>query len=116
MEKPPFQRPPTEPDLEVEVDAAPTEDGGRRYPLFSGYRAPHDFGKPDEWNDAMYEFLNAESLHPGETGRALMWLFVPERNEGRLYTGMPFTVHEGSRLIGRGRITQVLKPELERAV
>ena len=62
---PEFTRPTHEPDLEVELSLFPTDQGGRKYPLWQGCRIPHDFGLPDEMNDGMYEFVNAPRTASG---------------------------------------------------
>ena len=104
------------PDLEAEVYVVPTEEGGRRSALFSGYRPSHDFGHSGALNDGMHEYPDGGSLTPGQKGRALIWLSVPELSAGRLYVGMPFTVQEGARVVGRGQIERVLNASLERAL
>lgn len=105
-----FKRPDNDPDLEVELDLLPTDQGGRKYPLWQGCRLPHDFGLMDELNDGMYEFLGTPPA-PGENGRAFIWLLVPERNEKRLYPGIKFNVWDG-RFIGTGKIIRVINPKL----
>jgi translation elongation factor EF-Tu-like GTPase len=104
----------TEPDFEAEIYALPTEDGGRRTPMQSGYRPNHNFGLPEELNDAQHEYPHGGKLAPGETGVALLRLLAPKRQHKRLFENMEFTVQEGGRIVGRGRITKVLKDELKR--
>ena len=111
-----YTRPPRAADLEAEISALPTCEGGRQRPFFSGYRANHDFHLPGEINDAQHEYLDGGKLEPGQTGKALLWLLGPERQKGRLYPGFEFTVQEGARLIGRGKITQVLNAELRKDI
>lgn len=108
---------PREPDLEAEVYLLTTEEGGRQSGVTSGYRPDHHFGRedPDELNGAQHEYPDGGALGLGETKRALLWLLVPEENEGRLYEGMEFSAREGARVVARGRITRVLAPALRRA-
>ena len=42
-----------------------------------------------------------------------MWLLVPEDKEGRLDVGFEFTLQEGGRLVGHGRVLAVLNPALQ---
>jgi len=111
---PAFQRPPREPDIEAEISAVPTDQGGRRHPLFSGYRPNHDFRIEGELNDAMHEYPDNGCIEPGCTGRAFLWLLSPERQSKRLHEGFEFTVKEGSRIVGHGRITRVLNHDFKK--
>lgn len=105
-----FKRPDREPDLEVEVSLLPTDQGGRKQPLWQGCRYPHDFGLPDEMNDGMHEFPDGPPA-PGETARSLVWLLARERNAGRLSVGHPFKMWEG-KIIAQGKIMRVINKEL----
>lgn len=105
---------PTEPDFEAEIYALPTENGGRKSPMLSGYRPNHYFGLPDELNDAQHDYPERGKIAPGEKGIALVRLLDPERQKGRLFEGMEFTVQEGNRVVGRGKIVKILKDELKR--
>jgi hypothetical protein len=105
-----FKIPKQAPDLEVELSLFPTDQGGRKQPLWQGCRLPHDFGLPEEMNDGMYAF-DGEPPEPGATQRAKLWLLAPERNQGRLYVGFEYLIWEG-RTIGKGRIIEVINPLL----
>lgn len=107
-----FSRPTRPPDFEAVIGALATAMGGRDMPMINGYRPSHDFGLPNELNDAMHQYVDADRIVPGESGRALLWLLVPERQLGRLFTGMIFSVQEGSRVVGDGRIVEVLNDGL----
>ena len=109
---PEYKRPPGPPDFEATVFAIATGDGGRKHPFVSGYRACHDLGL-GELNDAQHEYPDGP-VAPGSSGRALLWLLAPERQAGRLLVGLEFTVQEGRRHVGRGRITRILNADLER--
>jgi len=109
-----FVRPPREPDLDAIVGATPTDAGGLRNPMPTGYRPCHDFGLPSELNDAVHEYPDSGQIAPGETARATLWFLAPERQHRRLFAGMLFTVQEGSRVVGNGRITSVLNDRLRR--
>jgi translation elongation factor EF-Tu-like GTPase len=94
-------------DIEAEIQAFATTEGGRKSPLYSGYRPCHDFGKNGELNDGHHEYPDGGQVEIGHSGRALIWLLAPERNEGLLEISGSFTVQEGSRIIGRGKITSL---------
>jgi elongation factor Tu len=111
-----FKRPPRRPDIEAEITARPTSEGGRKSPMFSNYRPNHDFGVEGMLNDALHEYPQNGSIAPGETGKANLWFLAPEYQVGRLFIDMEFTVQEGGRLVGKGKITKVLNDSLQKRI
>jgi len=105
-------RPPHPPDIEADITFLGTEEGGKANATRSGYRPSHDFGLNGMLNDAHHEYVSAESVGPGQTARAQLWLLTPEYQAGRLFPGFSFTVYEGTRLVARGVIVNVLNPAL----
>jgi hypothetical protein len=102
-------------DIEAELTFLTTAEGGRKTSCRSGlgnYRAPCDFGHPEGWNDALFEFVDKEWVSPGECVIARMWFLYPEYQAGHLRTGFEFTVHEGARAVARGTVKQVLNTSL----
>jgi translation elongation factor EF-Tu-like GTPase len=96
------------PDLLAKIAFLRTEEGGRSGPARSGYRPNHDFGLPGTLNDAAHEYVGQDWAAPGETVDAKVWLLVPELQRGRLHTGFTFTVQEGSRVVGKAIVQEVL--------
>jgi translation elongation factor EF-Tu-like GTPase len=95
-------------DIEVELTLLPAEDGGRRFPIYPGYRAAHICLDDEEWI-AAYEPKDRPELHPGETGRVhVVFFFEPQYLVGRLWVGREFLLIEGAKTIGSGRITAML--------
>ena len=103
---------PRVPDIEAQVYALSTEEGGRKTAFLSGYRPTHNFGKNGHLNDGMHDYPEAGRIELGTTGRALITLLCPDENHGLLSIGGEFTVQEGSRIVGRGRITALLNSKL----
>jgi elongation factor Tu len=103
------------PDIEAEITFLSTENGGRRSAAKSGYRPTHDFGL-DTLNDAAHEYIGMESVSPGQSARANLWLLVPEYQNGRLYPGFKFTVKEGPRIVGHGVVVAVINPILAKRI
>jgi translation elongation factor EF-Tu-like GTPase len=102
-------------DLIAEIRFLSTEEGGRRSPIMSGCRPMHNFEHPaGHVNDAAHHYRDTDCAFPGETVVAELTLAVPEKNFGRLYVGMPFTVQEASRIVGRGVIKEICNPQLQR--
>jgi translation elongation factor EF-Tu-like GTPase len=101
-------------DFEAEVAFLPTAQGGRESPARSGYRASHDFGLEGALNDAAHEYVGCESVAPGQSASAKLWLLAPHYQQGRLYSGFNFTVQEGARVVGHGVVTNVINASLQR--
>ncbi len=101
-------------DIEAEVYALLTSEGGRQSPLLSGYRPNHDFGKNGHLNDGMHEYPDGGRIDLGHSGRALIWLLCPDENHGLLAVGETFTVQEGSRIVGHGKITGLPNAKLKK--
>ena len=114
MKRPPYRRPLRAPDVEAEVSYLSTSDGGRQRPVCSGYRPSHDFRLGGCLSDAQHEYPDREWVYPGQTVRVLLWFLLPKEQVGRLHSGFEFTVQEGARILGQGRVTRVLNSELER--
>lgn len=97
-------------DIEVELTLLPTEHGGRRGLVFSGYR-PQFYYQGTDW-DAVQSYPGVEQVRPGDTVTARLSFLTPEAHQGRLFEGMPFLVREGQRIVGYGRITRILDPRM----
>ena len=106
--------PPRSHDIEAEIYALPTNEGGRKIALLSGYRPSHDFGKNGELNDGLHEYPDDGRIDLGQAGRAFIWLLTPDRNKELLTVGDSFTVQEGSRVVGRGMITLLPNATLQK--
>ena len=109
---PPYVRPPRNPDFEAEISFLLTTEGGRTTPVASGYRSLHDFGNGELYG-AQHEYPGHEWVHPGETVVARLWIFFPDSLGANLRQGTEFSVQEGPRVVGQGRIIRVLNPALE---
>ncbi|HWN96615.1 MAG TPA: elongation factor Tu [Methylomirabilota bacterium] len=94
------------PDIEAEITFVPTEQGGRKTLAFSGYR-PQFYYEGNDW-DAIHEYPDVESVHPGQTARTLLRFLSPDSHIGRVHPGMEFQIREGARVVGHGRVTKIL--------
>ena len=113
MKPPQYNRLSIPPDIEARIEFLSTAEGGRHGPVASGYRPNHDFGLPGELNDAQHEYPNNDWVEPGQSALALLWLFSPNRQTGRLYPGFKFKVQEGGHIVGNGEIVSVLNKSLQ---
>ena len=101
------------PDIEAEIRFLTTEEGGRRTAVRSDYRPDHAMGQSGILNGARHIFVTSDEVAPGETVRSQMTFIAPEYQYGRLFVGMEFTVQEGSKIVGRGRILRVLNADIK---
>jgi elongation factor Tu len=93
-------------DIEVELTLLPTEHGGRKRSISSGYRPQFYYAGED--CDAVLYFVGVERLQPGETATAQVAFITPQRHVERIFSGMAFLVREGNRVIGYGRVLRML--------
>ncbi len=101
-------------DIEAEIRFLSTSEGGRQTPVATGYRPNHDLGMEGMLNDAVHEYVGVDWVAPGDTVHAKLWFFAPEFQVGRLHEGMEFTVQEGARVVGRGKVTKIFNDELRK--
>lgn len=89
--------------IEAEVELLPTDQGGRRSPIWSGYRCNCWIGKTEgadrTYNDATFFLLDGESLAPGERGRARVQPHHPDQ-WSEIGEGAVIELCEGRRLVG----------------
>ena len=100
------------PDIEADITYLSTESGGRKSAVRSGYRPNHDFGLDGMLNDAHHEYAGVESVAPGQTARARIWLLAPDYQLGRLHPGFGFKVLEGAHVVAHAVIVSVLNTAL----
>ena len=105
-------RPPHPADIEADITFLSAEAGGKSSSTRSGYRPTHDFGLPDMFFGAVHEYVGVESVAPGATARAQLWLLAPECQVGRLVPGFKFTVLEGAHIVAHGVIVNVINSAL----
>ena len=99
-------------DVEAEITLLPTQQRGRR--TLTGYRPAHAI-RPDYHTSGLHEYLDRESVSPGETARGLITFLAPEQYPPTLPVGQDVPFYEGSRQIGVARITRILNPLLDSA-
>ncbi|MBB6111557.1 EF-Tu C-terminal domain-related protein [Mucilaginibacter lappiensis] len=101
-------------DFIAELKYLTTEDGGRSTPAFSGYRPQVKFAFSDMQTSGQQIFLNKEIVYPGEDVLAEITIISTEIFAGKLYSGLSFEFREGARVIGNGKIVEILNKDLER--
>lgn len=96
-------------DIEVVVTFLPTEHGGRRGPVCSGYR-PQFYYAGHDW-DALHEYPDVELVNLGDTVRAFLSFLSPEEHIGKVKPGMAFLIREGQKIVGYGSVIRLLELE-----
>ena len=99
-------------DFIAELKYKTTEDGGRSTPAFSKYRPQIKFEFEYMQTSGEQTFLNKEQVFPGESVTAKIRILGVELFKHRLETEMNFEFREGSRVIGTGKISEILNEEL----
>lgn len=95
--------------LRLAVDLAPTDRGGRRRPVFDGYRASLSFGRRRRHeepivHDAVLVLESGETLAPGAAGIARAYPFLEDDLPRGVAAGRMLTLLEQDRIIGRAEL------------
>ncbi len=96
-------------DIEAVMTFLRTEEGGRKSPVFSGYR-PQFHYQHDE-GDASHTYVGVEQVNPGDTVTAQLKFYRPQNHDGKIAVGMEFLIREGNRTVATGRVTKILHLE-----
>jgi len=88
-------------NIEAVITLLPTELGGLKRAICSGYRPDIGFNVEKQYSCEV-ELLGSEELKPGETARVLIAL-LPARTK----CSYVFSIREGRKIIGLGAIRAV---------
>jgi hypothetical protein len=93
-------------DVEVEIEFLPTELGGRRNGVRTGYR-PQLYYDGQDW-DALHEYPDVEEVRPGEHVRAYLTCLSPQFHDKKLVPGRAVLFRERHRVVAFGTVTRVI--------
>jgi translation elongation factor EF-Tu-like GTPase len=94
-------------DLLVEITFLPTEHGGRKSQIVSGYR-PQFYYNGMDWM-AGFDFLNDDKpINPGDTVRAYVTFGSPKDHYGRIKNNNHFLLREGQRVLAYGHVIKLI--------
>lgn len=99
-------------DFVAELKFRTTEEGGRMTAAKSGYRPGVRFPFDEMQTSGHQEYIGQEWVSPGETVNAKIKILSTSYFHGKLHEGMSFDFLEGSKLIGTGKILEILNPSL----
>ncbi len=96
------------------ITLVPTEAGGRRTPILSGYR-PQFYFDGEDYECRSVEIIPERSLSPGETANVRIRLseFARAALRDRVEPGMTFELHEGRTSVASGVVTRTSYEESE---
>ena len=90
----------------------PTSISGRKSHAASGYRPAIKFQFSEYLTSGRQLFIDKEFVNPGETVKAFIKIIATDIFKGSLTEGMEFDFREGDRIIGTGKILEILNKEL----
>ena len=102
-----------EADVEAEVYFIPTIEGGRTGLAYSGYRPIHRV-LPEYLTSGHHEYLNCESVAPGQTALANIWFLTPEQYPNSMWVGRKIDIQEGNKIVCFATVTKIFNTELEK--
>lgn len=97
------------PELQADIYYLTEQEGGRRTPVASSYRGQFHYNGKDF--DAMQQFIDKPWCQLGETVQVFLQTASPEFHAGQFYVGKEFEIREGSKIVGKGTITKILRPD-----
>ena len=100
------------PDVEAEITLLPTAESGRERAAFSGYRPAHKV-RDDYLTTGVHHYIGCDEVLPGQTVRGTITFITPEVYPHCLWVGRVIDIQEGSRVVGRARITRIMNALLE---
>lgn len=97
------------PELRATIYYLTEKEGGRKSPIFSGYRGQFHYDERD-W-DAAQEFIDTDWCVLGESIDCYLQTLSPQFHQQKFFVGKEFEIREGARIVGRGIITEILRED-----
>jgi len=91
------------------------EQGGRKTPVFSGYRPQVKFEFAEMQTSGQQTFIDRQIVYPGDTVEAEIKIISVDYFAGQIKEKMSFEFREGSTVIGTGQIKHILNDKLRQA-
>jgi len=101
-----------QPDFIAELQYHTTAQGGRSTPAYSGYRPTVKFSFSEKQTSGQQKFLNKDVAYPGDNVIAEISIISVDFFRKQLYPGLPFEFREGSKIIGTGKVIEILNDSL----
>ena len=104
-----------EPDFVATITYLKTEEGGRKGYAASGYRPHVKFDGRKEMTSGEQLFVDKDKVFPGDTATAEIRILSPHFFENYLFVGQHFEIGEGSKVVGHGKVLEIINPKLRQA-
>jgi hypothetical protein len=98
-----------QPELEADIYYLTEQEGGRKTAVGNGYRGQLYYNGKD-W-DAPQQFIDKEICNLGETVKVYLQTLSPDFHIGQFFVGQEFETREGSKTVGKGIITKILRQD-----
>ncbi|WP_207621528.1 hypothetical protein [Flavobacterium sp. AJR] len=98
-----------EPQLEAEIYYLTEQEGGRKTAVNNGYRGQFYYNGKD-W-DAPQQFIDKETCNLGETVKVYLQTLSTDFHIGQFFVGQEFETREGAKIVGKGKITRIIRPD-----
>lgn len=86
----------------------PTEQGGRKRPIYDHYRPSFSFNSANHFSGEV-SFPELAEVKPGDTATAMVKLLPSKHITQHLKIGDSFTILEGQKVVGTGVIQEISK-------
>jgi len=111
-----FQIDKAEADFIATLNYLPTEEGGRKTPVFHDYRPQIKFDFSEMQTSGKQTFIEREIVYPGDIVEAEIKIIGIEHFDGKLQEKMKFDFREGTRIIGTGQIKHIINEKLRKTI
>lgn len=91
----------------AEVTFVPSNEGGRKSPVWSGYRGQFHHRGGESIADVTWSFPEGAAISPGESSYCEITFCRPRTHLPSIKQGDTFEVREGARVVANGRIMTV---------
>jgi elongation factor Tu len=93
-------------NLKATITLFPTEQGGRKKPVYTGYRPSFAFNTEKHYSGEI-KLIARKELQPGQTSKAYIKLLPAKTIRKNLKPADAFSINEGNKTIGSGVIEEV---------
>lgn len=93
-------------NLKATITLFPTDQGGRKKPVYTGYRPSFAFNTEKHYSGEI-ELIAREELQPGQTSKAYIKLLPAKTIRKNLKPADAFSITEGNKTVGSGVIEEV---------
>ena len=90
----------------VEITFIPTEHGGKKKNVYSGYRPQFYYDNKDR--DANQTYIDFSEVKPGDTAKAYLTFLSPKEHKNKLKTGSHFLLREGQKIVVYGHVIDII--------